>query len=256
VLTGILAFIAKTQSASLGAAAMAAFSVGLGFPFFLVGTFAAQLPKSGPWMVHVKSVLGIVLLVVALYFISLHVSALGAWVEPSVVLYGAGIAAGVLGVLLGAIHRDFAEPGARNRLSKGVGTLLVTAAVFTLVLAVIKPGRTLSWEPLDVGVARSQAQAEGRPLLVDFTASWCLSCKELDKQTFSDPQVEKEAGRFLAVKVDATDDEDPKVERALAEFQVRGLPTVILYDSAGKEAQRFNDFVAAGPFYEALQRVD
>lgn len=256
VLTGILAFIAKTQSAGLGAAAMAAFALGLGFPFFLVGTFAVQLPKSGPWMVHVKSVLGIVLLVVALYFISLHVEGLTNWVTPSPLLYGLTIGASLVGVLLGAIHRDFAEPGVANRVSKGLGTALVTAALFATVLGFTKPARSLSWEPLEITAARSQAQAEGRPLLVDFTASWCLSCRELDKHTFSDPKVEKEAGRFLAVKVDATDDEDPKVVRALAEFKVRGLPTVILYDSQGREAKRFNDFVEAGPFYEALQRVD
>ena len=68
VLTGILLWIGKTKSASLGAAALFAFSVGLGLPFWLVGTFAVSLPKGGAWMVGVKSVFGIVLSVAALYF--------------------------------------------------------------------------------------------------------------------------------------------------------------------------------------------
>jgi thiol:disulfide interchange protein DsbD len=97
---------------------------------------------------------------------------------------------------------------------------------------------------------------EQRPLLVDFTASWCVACKELDKHTFSEENVAREAGRFLAVKVDATNDEDPRVAAALQEFKVVGLPTVLLYDSTGKEAVRCTDFVPAEPFLKAIKRVN
>jgi len=256
VLTGILTWIAKTQSASLGAAAMAAFSLGLGFPFFLVGAFAVRLPKSGRWMVHVKSVLGIVLIIVALYFINLHWPWVSSLAQPSPLFFGVAVVAVALGLLFGAVHRDFAEPSQGGRVLKGIGVLLVSAAGFLSIAAATKPSATLSWEPTDFVAARQKARDEARPLLVDFTASWCVSCKELDKLTFSDPSVEREAGRFVAVKVDATNDEDPKVERAPSEFEVKGLPTVILYDSSGNEVVRFNDFVAAEPFLAALRRVN
>jgi thiol:disulfide interchange protein DsbD len=256
VLTGILTWIAQTQSAGLGALAMAAFSIGLGFPFFLVGAFAVQLPKSGRWMVHVKSVLGIVLIIVALYFVNLHFPWLSALAHPSPVFFGVAAAAAICGVIVGAIHRDFAEPGTSGRLLKGLGVVLLSGAGFLSIVALTKPSSALSWEKTDYMVARQKALDEERPLLVDFTASWCVSCKELDKVTFSDASVEREAGRFVAVKVDATDDEDPKVTKALAEFDVKGLPTVILYDSSGREAVRFNDFVKARPFLEALRSVN
>ena len=256
VLTGILTWIAQTQSAGLGAAAMGAFSLGLGFPFFLVGAFAVQLPKSGRWMVHVKSVLGIVLIIVALYFINLHWPWVSSLAQPSPLFFGVAVVLAVLGILIGAVHRDFAEPGAGGRALKATGVLLVSATGFLTIAALTKPTATLSWQTGDFVAVRQKARMEQKPLLVDFTASWCVACKELDKLTFSDPAVEREAGRFVALKVDATDDEDPKVEQALSEFRVKGLPTVILYDSEGREAKRFTDFVAAEPFLAALRRVN
>jgi len=256
VLTGILTWIANTQSAALGGAAMAAFSLGLGFPFFLVGAFAVQLPKSGPWMVHVKSVLGIVLIVVALYFINLHFPVISSFAHPSVGFFVAAGVAVIVGVLLGGIHRDFAEPSNGGRALKALGVLLISGGAFLFVTAALKPTVTLAWEKTDYVLAREKARAAARPMLVDFTASWCVACKELDKLTFSHDAVEQEAGRFVAVRVDATDDEDPKVEKALAEFRVKGLPTVILFDSEGREARRFNDFVEAEHFLEALRTVN
>jgi thiol:disulfide interchange protein DsbD len=256
VLTGILTWIANTQSATLGGAAMAAFSLGLGFPFFLVGAFAVQLPKSGRWMVHVKSVLGIVLIVVALYFINLHFPVISSFAHPSVGFFVAAGVAVIVGVLVGGVHRDFAEPSNGGRALKALGVLLISGGAFLYVAAALKPSATLSWEKTDYVLAREKARAAARPMLVDFTASWCVACKELDKLTFSHDAVEQEAGRFVAVRVDATDDEDPKVEKALAEFRVKGLPTVILFDSEGREARRFNDFVEAEHFLEALRKVN
>lgn len=256
VLTGILTWIANTQSAMLGGAAMAAFSLGLGFPFFLVGAFAVQLPKSGPWMVHVKSVLGIVLIVVALYFINLHFPVISSFARPTVGFFVAAGAAVIAGVLIGGVHRDFSEPNNVGRALKGLGIVLISGGAFLYVAAAVKPSATLSWEKTDYVAAREKARASARPMLVDFTAAWCVACKELDKLTFSHDAVEQEAGRFVAVRVDATDDEDPKVEKALAEFRVKGLPTVILFDSEGREAKRFNDFVEAEHFLEALRNVN
>jgi thiol:disulfide interchange protein DsbD len=256
VLTGILTFIARTRSAGLGALAMAAFALGLGAPFFLVGTFAIQLPKSGRWMVHVKSILGIVLVIVALYFLSTAFPALDAWAKPSVLLYSAVAVALVLGLLLGAVHREFSEPGAAPKIAKGAGIVLVSAAAFAALGALSKPTAAFAWHPGDVDTARAQALREGRPLLVDFTAKWCGACKELDKKTFSAHEVRPEIARFVAVKVDATNDDDPKVEATLERFNVVGLPTVLIFDSSGKEAIRYTDFVEPGTFLKAVQRVN
>ncbi|MCA9597659.1 MAG: thioredoxin family protein [Myxococcales bacterium] len=256
VLTGILTFIAKTQSALMGAAAMAAFSLGLGAPFFLVGTFAVQLPKSGRWMVHVKSLLGIVLVVVALYFLGTAFPALNALARPGTTALAIAAVAVLAGLALGAVHRSFDEPGPGIKIRKGLGVLLVCAGGFSLLVGGNKSTRTLSWEPIGWKEARAKAANEKRPLLVDFTASWCGACKELEKHTFSQQEVAAEAGRFVAVRVDATDDEDPAVTSAMQEMKVVGLPTVLVYDSDGKEAVRCTDFVEADPFLKAIKTVN
>jgi thiol:disulfide interchange protein DsbD len=256
VLTGILTWIAKTQSAPLGAGAMAAFALGLGAPFFVVGAFAVQLPKSGRWMVHVKSVLGIVLLVVALYFLNTIFPVLGRHAKPTTVFLVVAGAVVAVGLLIGAVHLSFEEPGVGPKLRKSLGILLATVGAFAFIAGVGKPTRTLAWEYVPVQVARERAKAEKRPLLVDFTADWCGACKELDKHTFSQPDVANEAGRFVAVKVDATDDEDPVIAATMGELSVRGLPTVLVYDSKGVEAIRCTDFVPPKPFLDAIKTVN
>ena len=256
VLTGILAWIAKTKSAGLGALAMGAFALGLGVPFFVVGTFAVQLPKSGRWMVHVKSILGIVLVVVAFYFLSGVFPVLGAFARPGTLLFGVATAAIVLGLGLGAVHREFSDPVVGVKVAKGLGLVLTSGGLFALVLGLVKPAEALAWQQGNVDSARAQALRESKPLIVDFTAAWCGACKELDKATFSARPVGAELGRFVAVRVDATNDEDPKVGAALQRFGVRGLPTVVIFDSRGREALRYTDFVPPERFLESIRAVD
>jgi len=255
VLTGILTWIAQSQSPIAGALAMTAFSLGLGFPFLIVGTFAVQLPKSGRWMLHVKSVLAILLAVVALYYLDIAFPALGDWVRPSPLLYGACAGAIALGFVLGAVHRDFGSPLLEEKAMKAVGAFSVTAAAFVLVMAWTTPAHTLTWQKVPLELAEQTARQAQKPLLVDFTASWCAACKELDALTFSHAAVSKEAGRFLAVKVDATNDEDQGVQTTLERLAVRGLPTVILFDSKGVEVRRFTTFVTATEFLAALRPI-
>ena len=116
----------------------------------------------------------------------------------------------------------------------------------------------LPFDVLDAQVAdaRAKAMSEKRPLLLDFTATWCGACKELDKHTFSEPDVAAEAGRFVAIKVDATNSDDPKVESTMEQHQVVGLPTVLVYDSRGAEAVRCTDFVTPERFLAAIKSVN
>ena len=255
VLTGILTFIAKTRSSALGAAAMSAFGLGLGVPFFAVGAFAVQLPKSGAWMVHVKSVLGIALVAVALHFASTTFPELTQPARPSLPFFLGVAAAIIVGALLGAVHRQFAEPGPGIKLMKGLGVALMSGGLFFGFEAAIKPPDVVAWEH-QLEAARGRAQRESRPMLVDFGAAWCAACKELDKVTFSSPLVAPEMARFVNVKVDATNTDDPKVEAALASFKVVGLPTVVLFDSHGKEAARYNDFIPPERFLPAIRAIE
>ncbi len=246
-LYGLLAWIAQTQSVTLGTAAMTAFALGLGTPFFLVGAFALNLPKGGMWMVHVKSIMGIVLVVVALYFLGNAFPVLRAWAQPgtSFLLAMGGLV--VVGVLLGAVHKSFEAVEWGTRLSKGLGVVLVSGGLFGGIAQVTTAEHSLSFETPAPGEdlaglltrARQTARQEGRPVFIDFTAAWCVACKEIELHTFPDPTVAQAAGRFVAIKADMTDDSDPAVERTSAEFGIRGLPTLLLLDSRGEEVKRF-----------------
>jgi thiol:disulfide interchange protein DsbD len=132
----------------------------------------------------------------------------------------------------------------------------VSAGLFAAVLGIVKPSTTLAWEKSDVEIAQQRALRENRPLLVDFTAAWCGACKELDKVTFAAPEAGREMERFVAVKVDATNDDDPRVGATLERFRVVGLPTVLVFDSRGKETIRYTDFVAPAEFLKGISRVD
>lgn len=264
-LWGMLAWIAQSQSLVLGSIAMTAFALGLGVPFFLVGAFAMQLPKSGRWMNHVKSLMGIVLIVVALYFLNTAFPQIGSWVRPGLGFLVAAVAAIVVGVGLGAVHRTFEGEETAGRAMKAIGILLTAVAGFGAVTNLTTPSRTLAWEEPQPGqdllalvdAAKAKAQEEKRPLFLDFTAAWCAACKEIEKITFPDERVQQAAGRFVSVKMDMTDDSDPVVERAFEIYGIRGLPVLILYDSEGKEAKRFfGDFVTAEELSSHMERVN
>jgi thiol:disulfide interchange protein DsbD len=210
-------------------------------------------------MVHVKSALGIVLVVVALYFLNNSFGFATPFVSGSAAFIGISVGLVLMGLTLGAVHREFGEPGAGVKVAKALGIALASVGGLFAILGAIKPDEkllTLTWEHKDIEGALARAAAEKRPLVVDFTAAWCGACKELDLKTFSEHHVGLELGRFVAVKVDATNNDDPKVEAMLARFKVVGLPTVVMFDSRGKEAARFNDFVPPEEFLKSARAVD
>jgi thioredoxin:protein disulfide reductase len=254
VLTGILLWIGKTRSAGLGSLVLFAFSLGLGIPFWLVGTFAVKLPRAGRWMLWTKSFFGIVLSVLALYFLKnvlRPLASLAHWGDSRPFLAGALLLAGML---LGAIHLTF-DTGRILRLRKAVGVLGAIGGTFLLVAWLEAPQGQLHWEHSEVA-ATQRASSEAKPLLLDFTAEWCGACKELARHTFADPTVMREASRFVAVKVDATSDDDPTVDQIKDKYGVVGLPTVILLGANGEERARITEFVPPELFLTTLRSVN
>jgi thiol:disulfide interchange protein DsbD len=275
VLISMMAAVASKQSAALGITFGLSYAVGLGMLFWFVGTFAAALPKGGKWMVWVKSFFGIVMLVLAFYYLknAFPVLADSAKHETAFLAIAGGIA--VFGLALGAVHKNWDE-GAVARVRKGVGILAAVTGSFLFLAAIEKPKAASAedikaeqdklaakgekiWPALEFGHDEEKGVAaatnEKRPMIVDFGADWCGACKELEKHTFSDAKVKANAGRFVGVKVDATNEEDPKVVALTKKYNVKGLPTVVILDSQGKEVKRFTEFVDAEKFLAALEPV-
>jgi thiol:disulfide interchange protein DsbD len=236
VLAAALAVIAQKGSVAYGLAVMFPYALGMGLPFFLIGAFSLSFPKSGPWMETVKSVFGVALLAAALVFLRGAFPALRPLFSAARGAAVAAAAVGAAGVLLGALHRSF-HGAAAERAAKGVGVALLVAAItYSTGAADARARRTgaLAWlhdEPAAIALAR----AEGRPLLVDFWAEWCVACKELDRFVWSDPRVRDRAARFVPLKLDGTD--DSKAFQALVEkYAVQGMPTVLFIDPRGRES--------------------
>jgi thiol:disulfide interchange protein DsbD len=270
VATSILLFIGKSRNVGLGAVFGAMYALGLGIPFWLVGTFAVSLPKGGKWMLWVKSFFGVVMIVMALYFLKAPFPALAAIAQPTTIFLAAMAAVVVAGVAIGAVHLDWHDGGTGTKVRKVLGIGTAVAGGFLFLAAMDKPREVMPTTAVDAQGAPVQllswghseteavakAKSEKRPMIVDFTAEWCGACKTLAKETLSDPRVMAKAGNFVGVKVDATNDEDPQVEAVKGKYKVVGLPTLVIYDSTGTERKRFTDFVPPEEFLAALEGVN
>ncbi len=259
VLTGILLWIAASHRLLLGTGVMFAFALGLGLPFFLVGTFAVSLPKGGSWMLAVKWFFGVVLAVVALYFLRNVAPPL-----QHLALPGNGFAAATagmvaVGLVLAYVHVHAEKRKAKHpEWSKPAKLTSIPLAIlggFLFICWVQLPKAQLEWLTSEADGLKL-AEAQHRPVIVDFGAEWCGACKELTTHTFADDKVRSEAGRFVAVRVDATDEDDPQVNAIKGKYKVVGLPTVVVLDSHGKEQARFNEFVPPDRFLAAIRAVD
>lgn len=270
-LAGALLYIGKTGDVVLGGSALFAMALGMGVPLLLVGTSAgALLPRAGRWMDAVKAFFGVLLLAVAIWLVSP--------VIPGIVaMWMWGILLLVSAIYLNAL--DPLPPGASGfaKLWKGLGvvTLLVGAAILIGALA----GRTNPLKPLaglsgTVGSSAEApalkfervksaaeldqriAQANGKPVMLDFYADWCVSCKELEQYTFADPRVKAKLAGFVLLQADVTaNNEDDKA--LLKRFQLFGPPGIIFFDTHGQERkeQRVIGYKKADDFLKLLDQV-
>lgn len=255
-LVGLLTYIGQTQDVVLGGAGMFMYALGLGSLFWVVGTFAVGLPKSGRWMEAIKSVFGIVMCVMALYYLRNVVPSLMDSLSRDALLLGAAIAMLVVGIALGAIHLDFKEGTRVERLRKGAGVLLTTLGGFLAVMWVSlpPPGARIEWRE-DFDTALAEARASGTPFIIDFGADWCGACGELERETFTDPRIVREGGRFIAVHVDLSQ-RTPEEDALLASYEQRGLPLVVLHGSEGDERHRVTRFIEPEEMLDLMREVD
>jgi thiol:disulfide interchange protein DsbD len=275
-LFGLLGWIATTRNVALGSAAMALYGLGLGTLFFIVGTFAVSLPKAGAWMMGIKWVGGVCLAYMALAYIrdALPKETLHRLAQPGVAYVVVGGVILVAGLVLAGIHV------AAERRKSPIARLSKPTKLASIVPAIAGLFMVLTWYQLssastpstaaDSGAATAaalkwessepdavaKASAEHKPLLVDFGASWCGACKELDEKTFPDSRVRAEGSRFVALHVDATDDDDETIKKVRQKYgATAGLPVVVVLASDGHEAMRFTEYVPPDRLAAALATV-
>ena len=238
---GLLAFVAARQNPWLGLLFFFVLSLGLGLPYLFLAAFSGRiisLPRAGFWMEGVKKVFGWVLLAMAAYFLRTALPGpLRDWLLPGV------LAVGALGLLV--------QSGAlRLPARAAVALLFAAAAVFFAPRGV---GEGPAWAPYDA----ARVLAAGRPAVVDFSASWCLPCIELDKKTFSDPRVKVALERRALFKADMTKASSPETMALAQKYAILGVPTLIFLDAAGQERAelRLVGFEDADAFLKRLEKA-
>jgi thiol:disulfide interchange protein DsbD len=246
-----------------GGVALFAMARGMGTPLLVVGASAGQLlPRAGAWMETVKPVFGALMLAVAAWMISRLLPerwALLVWAVPAaalgVVLLRAAVraqlplllvrAGGVLAVAYALLLVFGAVRGATDPTAPWAAQHTVVEVPFTSIKSVAD---------LDAAVAR--ASAAGQPVMLDFYADWCVSCKEMEKYTFPDPAVRAALGNALLLRADVTAN-DATDQALLQRFGIFGPPTIAFYGADGVERAnlRVVGFMKATEFAAVAQRA-
>jgi thiol:disulfide interchange protein DsbD len=277
-LFAVLAFIAHTGNALLGGAALFAMGLGLGVPLLVVGVGAGTLlPRAGAWMDGVKVFFGIVLLAAALWIVW---PVLAGWLTMALAALWLLVAAAALGLFT----PNVGAASIWRRLGRGLGAALAIWAATLLVglaagstdpvkpLAVLASRTVASTEASAAGGAaagqegpafapvRSSAELDTllktseRPVMLDFYADWCVSCKEMEHLTFTDKRVQARLAQLHLVRADVTAN-NADDQALLKRFNLFGPPGIIFFDRSGKEIARVVGYQAAETFLRSLDRA-
>jgi thiol:disulfide interchange protein DsbD len=247
-IVALLAVVAQSGKPWFGFAAFFVLSIGLGLPYLVLGTFTGllqALPRSGAWMVWVKEVFGVLLLAVALFYLSLAVEpGVSGWIVPAALVLG--------GAYLGFLVRGEGAAPAFRWVQRGLGMAAIAGGVW---MAVTTPTQGIRWEPY-TEARLTHAVAAGQPVLLDFYADWCVSCKEMERFTFTDPAVRARMSRMLLLKADVTAN-TPEDAALLGRFGLFGPPGTIFFDGRGRELPglRVIGFEPADRFAGSLDAV-
>jgi thiol:disulfide interchange protein DsbD len=270
-----LAVIGQTGDVLRGALALFAMAIGMGFPLLLVGVAGGRyLPRAGGWMATVKALFGVLFLGVAVWMLERVLpgsATLALWALIAI----------VAGYYFGGFGRTSADGAAWPLVARGLGLAAIVWGVLMMVGAAagghdpLQPLRGATLPGLAARNASSEAtrafrliasvedldrelgaaQAAGKPAMLDFYADWCVSCKEMEKYTFSNPEVQKDLAGFVLLKADVTANNEAH-QALFKRFGVYGPPTTAFFAAKGGECRPFRlvGFVKADDFRSHLAR--
>lgn len=252
-LSAILLYIAQSGNLWLGGGTLYLYALGMGLPLIIVTVFGNRLlPKSGPWMAHVKTAFGFVILALPIFLLERimgDVWGLRLWSMLGVAFFGWAFITSL----------GLTKPWQR------IGQILLLAAA----LISVRPlqdwafGTTVTQAQAHLNFTRisnvetletALANARGKPVMLDLYADWCVACKEFEKYTFSDPQVQQALQNTVLLQADVTANSAQDVA-LLKHLQVLGLPTILFFDEDGNEqpALRVTGFMDANAFRAHLR---
>lgn len=246
-LAGALLYISQTHDAVLGGSALFTMGLGMGVPLLLIGTSAGTLlPKAGPWMENIKKAFGVIMLALAIWIVMPVIPLVAqmlAWaallIFCAILLHALdplpaaargtrklGKVIGVIALLLGTAYLVGALSGARDILRPLAG-IVGSAPAETAALPF---ERVKGLAALEARIA----EAQGKVVMLDFYADWCVSCKEMERFTFSDTAIRARLKHAVLLQADVTaNDADDKA--LLQRFQLFGPPAILFFAQDGRE---------------------
>ena len=249
----VLTYIATTGSLFLGFWLMFTYALGMGLLFIGIGTFSgllSALPRSGGWMYVLENIFGIAIITMALYFLKDVFPPLQDFLQNSLPFFAVAGGLLLIGLWLSKLTQRFSGISRRMQFQKTCGLLLAILGVYMFVGGIQEPaGPHLDWV-YDETEGLEMAKREDKLVMLDFYASWCAACKELDHKTYADPAVAAKLANYVNIKLDFT--RSSETTEALTEkYEIPGLPVVIFMDAEGRVLKRFTGFV--GP--EEMLRI-
>lgn len=232
VVLGLLALVGEKRDIAFGALSFFVLALGLGAPYILLASstkLLTRLPRSGAWLEWTKHVFGVILVAVAVWYLVLALA-------PSVVTYVAPFS-----LILGALYLAFMDRsgGALPKFRAAKKTLGAVAIVAGIALGAgawnaARVAEAALW-PTYSDAALQSALTAGKPIVLDFSASWCAECRELEHKTFSDPGVQKALEPFTKLRVDLDGANIAQAEELQKRWKVSGLPAIVFVDESGNE---------------------
>jgi len=259
-LASALLYISKTGNVFIGGTALFSMAMGMSVPLLLVGLSAGTLlPRAGRWMQAVKQLFGVLMLAVALWLVS---PVLPAWLQMlcwAGLLIGYGVflirssgtirkACAVVLCLLGATELVGLASGGRDVFAP---LAHINSTASAEKNAGVQFKRIKSTQELQQALL--QAKAEGKPVMLDFYADWCVSCKEMEKLTFTEPGIHAKLGQVVLLQADVTANSDDD-KALLKQFNLFGPPGIIFFDLQSNESGRVIGFENTEKFNQSLNK--
>lgn len=279
-LAGALIYIGQTGDAVLGGAALFALSMGMGAPLLAIGTSAGKiLPRAGSWMDTIKAVFGVLMIAVAIWMVERILPA-----QVTLLMWAALLI--IASIYMGAVEPHGIDANGWRKLWKGVGLLMLTYGILLVIGSAsgahdaLQPLQMLSSATVNKGgvaVAATDtahlnfkrikgnveldrevaaAKAQNKTVMVDFYADWCISCKEMEKFTFSNPDVQQALANSVLLQADVTANDDADKD-LLKRFSLIGPPSILFFGSDGQERRpyRLVGFVKPKEFRSHVERA-
>lgn len=248
---GLVTYVAKIGNVLTGFLLFFFLAVGLGTPYFILALFSGKiksLPRAGMWMEGIKHIFGVIMIGMAIYFIL-----------PLLPKEWSGYLLPVY-IIISVPYLAIFDP---------LDEKMKAFRIFKYALSVVFIGLAVWWFPANASGSEgaklkfetytdsSFTAAKGqKKIIIDFYADWCIPCKELDAITFVDPKVVEAGKSFVSFKADLTKSGDEKVKKLVKDFNIKGVPTILIFNEKGEEVYRLTGFVNGDEFLKLMKKAE